>query len=150
MTEINESSDRLDRLERLMEQQIINMDRQLISNAAISQQIKEISVQIKSQATFHDRFEQSLSATKQLIESNAKAIAASSTSIEDERKAITELRRTIRESRLDNLDRHREHQERSNALYDSLEDLHEDIKEIGRKIDRQNPPAWELFASGFY
>lgn len=150
MTEINESSDRLDRLERLIEQQIINMDRQLISNAAISQQIKEISVQIKAQATFHDRFEQSLSATKQLIESNAKAIAASSTSIEDERKAIRELRRTIRESRLDNLDRHREHQERSNALYDSLEDLHEDIKEIGRKIDRQNPPAWELFASGFY
>ena len=141
MTEINESSDRLDRLERLMEQQIINMDRQLISNAAISQQIKEISVQIKAQATFHDRFEQSLSATKHLIESNAKAIAASSTSIEDERKAIRELRRTIRESRLDNLDRHREHQERSNALYDSLEDLHEDIKEIGRKIDRQNPPA---------
>ena len=141
MTEINESSDRLDRLERLMEQQIINMDRQLISNAAISQQIKEISVQIKAQATFHDRFEQSLSATKQLIESNAKAIAASSTSIEDERKAIRELRRTIRESRLDNLDRHREHQERSNALYDSLEDLHEDTKEIERKIDRQNPPA---------
>ena len=141
MTEINESSDRLDRLERLIEQQIINMDRQLISNAAISQQIKEISVQIKAQATFHDRFEQSLSATKQLIESNAKAIAASSTSIEDERKAIRELRRTIRESRLDNLDRHREHQERSNALYDSLEDLHEDTKEIERKIDRQNPPA---------
>jgi len=140
MTEINESSARLDRLERLMEQQIINMDRQLISNADISQQIKEISVQIKAQATFHDRFEQSLSTTKQLIESNAKAIAASSTSIEDERKAIRELRRTIRESRLDNLDRHREHQERSNVLYDSLEDLHEDIKEIGRKIDRQNPP----------
>ncbi|MCY7336879.1 MAG: hypothetical protein LH613_11805 [Chamaesiphon sp.] len=140
MTETNESSARLDRLERLMEQQIINMDRQLISNADISQQIKEISVQIKAQATFHDRFEQSLSATRQLIESNAKAIAASSTSIEDERKAIRELRRTIRESRLDNLDRHREHQERSNVLYDSLEDLHEDIKEIGRKIDRQNPP----------
>ena len=133
MTEINESSDRLDRLERLMEQQIIN-------TADISRQIQEISVQIKAQATFHDRFEQSLSATKQLIESNAKAIAASSTSIEDERKAIRELRRTIGESRLDNLDRHREHQERSNALYDSLEDLHEDIKEIGRKIDRQNPP----------
>ena len=139
MAENNESSDRLDRLERLMEQQIINMDRQLISNTDISQQIKEISVQIKAQATFHDRFEQSLSATKQLIESNAKAITASSTSIEDERKAIRELRRTIRESRLDNLDRHREQQERSNVLYDSLEDLHEDIKEIGRKIDRQNP-----------
>jgi predicted neuraminidase len=131
MTEINESSDRLTRLERLMEQQIIN-------TADLTQQIKEISIQIKAQATFHDRFEQSLSATKQLIESNAKAIAANSTSIDSERKAIKELRRTIRESRLDNLDRHREHQERSNALYDSLEDLHDDIKEIGRKIDRQN------------
>lgn len=74
MTEINESSDRLDRLERLMEQQIIN-------TADLTQQIKEISVQIKAQAIFHDRFEQSLSATKQLIESNAKAIAASSTGI---------------------------------------------------------------------
>jgi hypothetical protein len=34
--------------------------------------------------------------TKQMIESNAKAIAASSTSIENERKAIKELRRTIK------------------------------------------------------
>jgi hypothetical protein len=134
MTETNESSDRLTRLERLMEQQIIN-------TADLTQQIKEVSIQIKAQATFHDKFEQSLSATKQLIKSNAKAIAASSTSIEDERKAIRELRRTIRESRLDNLDRHREHQERSNVLYDSLEDLHEDIREIKRKIDKQNPPT---------
>jgi chromosome segregation ATPase len=133
MTEINESSDRLDRLERLMEQQIIN-------TADLTQQIKEISVQIKAQATFHDRFEQELSTTRKLIESNAKAIAANSTSIDSERKAIKELRRTIRESRLDNLDRHREHQERTNALDDSLDDLHDDIKEIGRKIDRQNPP----------
>ncbi len=61
MTETNASSDRLDRLERLMEQQIINMDRQLISNADLTQQIKEISVQIKAQATFHDRFDQELS-----------------------------------------------------------------------------------------
>jgi predicted nucleic acid-binding Zn-ribbon protein len=122
-----------------MEQQIINMDRQLISNADLTQQIKEISTQIKAQATFHDRFEQSLSATKQLIESNAKAIAANSTSIDSERKAIKELRRTIRESRLDNLDRHRDHQKRTNALYDSLDDLQEDIREIRRKIDRQNP-----------
>ena len=133
MTENDASSDRLDRLERLMEQQIIN-------TADISQQIKEISVQIKAQATFHDRFEQQLTATKQLIESNAKAIAASSTSIENERKAIKELRRSIRESRLENFDRHREHQERTNILYDTLEDLQDDIKEIGRKIDRQNPP----------
>ena len=133
MTENSKYSDRLDRLERLMEQQIIN-------TADISQQIKEISVQIKAQATFHDRFEQQLTATKQLIESNAKAIAASSTSIENERKAIKELRRSIRESRLENFDRHREHQERTNILYDTLEDLQDDIKEIGRKIDRQNPP----------
>jgi predicted neuraminidase len=138
MTATNESSDRLDRLERLMEQQIINMDRQLISNADLTQQIKEISVQIKAQATFHDRFEQELSTTRKLIESNAKAIAANSTSIDSERKAIKELRRTIRESRLDNLDRHRDHQERTNALYDSLDDLQDDIKEIGRKIDRKN------------
>ena len=140
MTEINESSDRLDRLERLMEQQIINMDRQLISNADLTQQIKEISIQIKAQATFHDRFEQELSTTRKLIESNAKAIAANSTSIDSERKAIKELRRTIRESRLDNLDRHRDHQERTNALYDSLDDLQDDIKESGRKIDRKNSP----------
>jgi hypothetical protein len=139
MTENNESSDRLvrvaspkeNRLERLMEQQIIN-------TADLTQQIKEISVQIKAQATFHDRFEQELSTTRKLIESNAKAIAANSTSIDSERKAIRELRRTIRESRLDNLDRHRDHQERTNALYDSLDDLQDDSKEIGRKIDRQN------------
>ena len=49
------------------------------------------------------------------------------------------LRRSIRESRLENFDRHREHQERTNLLYDTIEDLQEDIKEIGRKIDRQNP-----------
>lgn len=131
MAEINESSDRLDRLERLMEQQLIN-------TAELTQQIKEVSTQIKAQATFHDRFEQSLSATKQLIESNAKSIAANSTSIDSERKAIKELRRTIRESRLDNLDRHREHQERTNALYDSLDDLQEDIRGIGKKINGEN------------
>lgn len=139
MTETNESSDRLDRLERLMEQQIINMDRQLISNADLTQQIKEISVQIKAQATFHDRFEQELATTRKLIESNAKAIAANSSSIDSERKAIKELRRTIRESRLDNLDRHREHQERTSVIYDSLDDLQDDIKEIKRKLDRQSP-----------
>jgi hypothetical protein len=138
MTENNESSDRLDRLERLMEQQIINMDRQLVSNADLTQQIKEISIQIKAQATFHDRFEQELSTTRKLIESNVKAIAANSTSIDSERKAIKELRRTIRESRLDNLDRHRDHQELTNALYDSLDDLQDDIKEINRKLDRKN------------
>ncbi len=116
MTQSNESVDRLTRLERLMEQQLIN-------NAELSQQIKEVSVQIKAQSTFHDRFEQSLSSTRQLIDSNAKAIAANSNSIESERKAIRELHRSIRESRLDNLDRHREHQERANSLYDAIEDL---------------------------
>jgi predicted neuraminidase len=139
MTENNESSDRLvrvaspteNRLERLMEQQITN-------TVDLTQQIKEISVQIKAQAIFHDRFEQELSTTRKLIESNAKSIAANSTSIDSERKAIRELRRTIRESRLDNLDRHRDHQERTNALYDSLDDLQDDIKEIGKKIDRKN------------
>jgi predicted neuraminidase len=144
MTEANESIDRLTRLERLMEKQLINnveLSQQIKEvNAELSQQIKEVSVQIKAQATFHDRFEQSLSATRQLIESNAKAIAANSTSIDGERKAIKELRRTIRESRLENIDRYRESQERSTSLYDTLEDLQEDIKEIGRKIDRQNPP----------
>jgi hypothetical protein len=68
MTQSNESVDRLTRLERLMEQQLIN-------NADLSQQIKEVSVQIKVQATFHNPFEQSLSATRQLIDSNAKVIA---------------------------------------------------------------------------
>ena len=100
MTENNESSNRLDRLEQLMEQQIIN-------TADLTQQIKEISVQIKAQVTFHDRFEQELSTTRKLIESNAKAIAANSTSIDSERKAIKELRRSIRESRFEHLDRHR-------------------------------------------
>jgi hypothetical protein len=50
------------------------MEQQLINTADLTQQIKEISIQIKAQATFHDRFEQSLSATRQLIDSNAKAI----------------------------------------------------------------------------
>jgi hypothetical protein len=46
---------------------------------------------------------------------------------------------TNQESRLDNLDRHRDHQELTNALYDSMDELQDDIKEIGRKIDRQDP-----------
>ena len=132
MTENNESSNRLDRLERLMEQQIIN-------TADLTQQIKEISVQIKAQATFHDRFEQELSTTRKLIESNAKAIAANSTSIDSERKAIKELRRSIRESRFENLDRHRDTLDRNHALAEAVEDLQDDIKEINRKLDRKNP-----------
>jgi predicted TIM-barrel fold metal-dependent hydrolase len=134
MTENNDSSARLDRLERLMEQQSID-------TADITQQIKEVSTQIKTQATFYDRFDQSLSATKQLIESNAKAIAANITSIDSERKAIRELRRSIRESRFDNLDRHPRTSRKDYALYDILEEIQEDIREIGRKIDRQNPSA---------
>jgi chromosome segregation ATPase len=147
MTENNESSNRLDRLERLMEQQIINTADLTQQIKEVNIQIKEVSVQIKAQATFHDRFEQELATTRKLIESNAKAIAANSTSIDSERKAIKELRRTIRKSRLDNLvgvaspleNRHREHQEWTNALYDSLDDLQDDIKEINRKLDRKNP-----------
>jgi methyl-accepting chemotaxis protein len=95
MTEVNESPDRLTPLERLMEQQLINTAELSQQIKEVSVQIKEVSVQIKAQATFHDRFEQSLSATRQLIDSNAKAIAANSTSIESERKAIRELRRSI-------------------------------------------------------
>ncbi len=114
------------------------MEQQVINTADLTQQIKEISTQIKAQATFHDRFDRSLSATKQLIESNTKVIAANITSIETERKAIRELRRSIRESQLENFDRYRR-QERTSALYDTIEDLQEDIREIGRKIDRQSP-----------
>jgi chromosome segregation ATPase len=132
MTTTDESSSRLDRLERLMEQQLTN-------SAELTQQIKEISVQIKAQATFHDRFEQELSATKQLIESNAKAIAANSTSIDSERKAIRELRRSIRESRMENLDRHRDTIDRNNSLAEAVEEIQDDIKHIRRYFDRQNP-----------
>jgi chromosome segregation ATPase len=133
MTATDGSSSRLDRLERLMEQQLTN-------SAELTQQIKEISVQIKAQATFHDRFEQELSATKQLIESNAKAIAANSTSIDSERKAIRELRRSIRESRMENLDRHRDTIDRNNSLAEAVEEIQDDMKHIRRYFDRQNPP----------
>jgi chromosome segregation ATPase len=132
MTTTDESSSRLDRLERLMEQQLTN-------SAELTQQIKEISVQIKAQATFHDRFEQELSATKQLIESNAKAIAANGTSIDSERKAIRELRRSIRESRMENLDRHRDTIDRNNSLAEAVEEIQDDMKHIRQYFDRQNP-----------
>jgi chromosome segregation ATPase len=130
MTASNESSSRLDRLERLMEQQLTN-------SAELTQQIKEISIQIKAQATFHDRFEQGLSATKQLIESNAKAIAANSTSIDSERKAIRELRRSIRESRIENLERHRDTLDRNNSLAEAVEEMQDDLREIRRRFDPQ-------------
>ena len=130
MTENDNSSSRLDRLEQLMEQQLIN-------SAEITQQIKEISIQIKLQATFHDRFEQELSATKQLIESNAKAIASNSTSIDSERKAIRELRRSIRDSRMENIDRHRDTLDRNNALAEAVEEMQDDLKEIRLRFDSQ-------------
>jgi hypothetical protein len=46
----------------------------------------------------------------------AKAIAANSTSIDSERKAIRELRRSIRESRIEHLVRHRDPLDRNNSL----------------------------------
>ena len=132
MTENNEPSDRLDRLERLMEQQIIN-------TADLTQQIKEISVQIKAQTTFHDKFEQELSTTRKLIESNVNASAISSNGFDSECKAIKELRRSIRESRFEHLDRHRDTLDRNHALAEAVEDLQDDIKEINRKLNRKNP-----------
>ena len=131
MRKNNEDPSRLDRLERLMEQQLIN-------SAELTQQIKEISTQIKAQATFHDRFEQELSTTKQLIESNAKAIAANSTSIDSERKAIRELRRSIREARMESLDRHRDTLDRSSSLAEVVEEMQDDIKQIRQYFDQQN------------
>jgi chromosome segregation ATPase len=146
MTATDESSTRLDRLERLMEQQLTNSAEltQQIKEISVqikgqATQIKEISVQIKAQVTFHDRFEQELSATKQLIESNAKAIAANSTSIDSERKAIRELRRSIRESRMENLDRHRDTIDRNSSLAEAVEEIQDDMKHIRRYFDRQNP-----------
>jgi chromosome segregation ATPase len=130
MTQANESSDRFDRLEALMDRVVTNV-------AETSQQIKEVSIQIKSQATFHDRFEQELAETRKLIQSNAKAIQAN-----DEREierakyellAIREVRRSIRSSHAESLDR-------NNALQESIEDLRDEIKEINERIDRQNPP----------
>ena len=85
----------------------------------------------------HDRFEQGLSATKQLIESNAKAIAANSTSIDSERKAIRELRRSIRDSRMENIDRHRDTLDRNNALAEAVEEMQDDLKEIRLRFDSQ-------------
>jgi chromosome segregation ATPase len=130
MTQANESSDRLDRLEALM-------DRVVITVAETSQQIKEVSIQIKAQATFHDRFEQELAETRKLIQSNAKAIQANSEREIERAKyelaAIREVRRSIRSSHAESLDR-------NNALQESIEDLRDEIKEINERIDRQNPP----------
>ena len=130
MTQANESSDRLDRLEALM-------DRVVTTVAETSQQIKEVSIQIKAQATFHDRFEQELAETRKLIQSNAKAIQANGEREIERAKyelaAIREVRRSIRSSHAESLDR-------NNALQESIEDLRDEIKEINERIDRQNPP----------
>jgi DNA repair ATPase RecN len=92
MTQANESNDRLARLEELMAQVLTTV-------AETSQQIREISVHIKAQASFHNRFEQELTELKKIIQSNAKAIEANGDrDVERARyelSAIRELRRTI-------------------------------------------------------
>lgn len=65
MTEATESLDRLTRLKRLMEQQLINTADLTQQVKEVSVQIREVSIQIKAQATFPARFEQLLSATRQ-------------------------------------------------------------------------------------
>jgi phage shock protein A len=125
MTQANESNDRLSRLEELMAQVLTTV-------AETSQQIREISVHIKAQASFHNRFEQELTELKKIIQSNAKAIEANGErDVERARyelSAIRELRRTIRNSHAENLDR-------NNALQESIEDLRDIIQEL----DRNNP-----------
>jgi phage shock protein A len=125
MTQANESNDRLSRLEELMAQVLTTV-------AETSQQIREISVHIKAQASFHNRFEQELTELKKIIQSNAKAIEANGERDVDraryELSAIRELRRTIRNSHAENLDR-------NNALQESIEDLRDIIQEL----DRNNP-----------
>lgn len=125
MTQSNQPSDRIDRLEELMAQILTTV-------AETSQQIREISVQIKAQATFHDRFEQELSETKKLIQSNAKAIQANGERDVERAKyelaSIRELRRVIRNSHAESLDR-------NNALQESVEDLRDRVQDI----DNNNP-----------
>jgi uncharacterized protein YeeX (DUF496 family) len=120
MTQSNESSDRLTRLERLMEQQLIN-------NAELSQQTKEVSVQIKAQTTFHDRFEQSLSATRQLIDLNTKANA-------ENNQQISKL-----------IEVERANERKTNSIAKSVMAVTSDVKDtvvsvkaIARALERQN------------
>jgi predicted Rossmann fold nucleotide-binding protein DprA/Smf involved in DNA uptake len=120
MTEANESIDRLTRLEWLMEQQLIN-------NAELSQQIKEVSVQIKAQATFDNPFDRSLSATRQLIDSNAKVIAENTQQISKLVKfQCTNERRTnsIAKSVM--------------AVTSDVKDTVVSVKAIARALERQN------------
>jgi hypothetical protein len=80
MTQASESNDRIDRLEALMAQAIAaiaeNSQENRRINQELTEEIREVSVQIKAQATFHDRFEQELAETRKLIQLNAKAIQA--------------------------------------------------------------------------
>lgn len=161
MTQAIEPNDRID-LEALMAQAIQTIqiiaattaattaetNRQMAEyTAETNRQLREVSIQIKAQATFHDRFEQELSETRKLIQSNAKAIQSSGDSftvqmnreIEQtkyELAAIRELRRSMRTSHAESLDR-------NNALQESIEDLRDEIKELNNKIDRQSPPPPE-------
>lgn len=132
MSQANDSGDRLDRLEALMAQAIATIAE---TTAETNRQIREVSVQIKAQATFHDRFEQELAETRKLIQSNAKAIQANGDREIERAKyellAIREVRRSIRSSHAESLDR-------NNALQESIEDLRDEIKEINDRIDRQN------------
>lgn len=132
MSQANDSGDRLDRLEALMAQAIATIAE---TTAETNRQIREVSVQIKAQATFHDQFEQELAETRKLIQSNAKAIQANGDREIERAKyellAIREVRRSIRSSHAESLDR-------NNALQESIEDLRDEIKEINDRIDRQN------------
>ena len=146
VTQVNEPTDRLDRLEALMAQviaenraasqetnrQIQETSQQLQDN---NQQIKEVSTQIRAMATFHYRFEQELSATKRLIEANAKAIESNGSRdvarAKYELDSIRELSRSIRYAHAQSLDD-------NNALRDSIEDLRDDLQEIKQKLDRPN------------
>jgi methyl-accepting chemotaxis protein len=137
MTAANDPNDRLDHLEQLLAQTIsvvaetsAKVSETSAKVAETSQQIREVSTQIKAQATFHDRFDQELTELRKLIQSNAKAIQASSDRelerARNELAAIRELRRTIRTSHAETLDR-------NNALQESIEDLRDLLQERGPK-----------------
>jgi hypothetical protein len=106
MSQANDSGDRIDRLEALMAQAIATIAE---TTTETNRQIREVSVQIKAQATFHDRFEQELAETRKLIQSNAKAIQANGDREIERAKyellAIREVRRSIRSFHAESLDR---------------------------------------------
>ncbi len=127
MTQSNESIDRLTRLERLMEQQIINTADLTQQIKEVGVQIKEVSVQIKAQATFHDRFEQSLSATRQVIDSNAKANAENTQQISkliEVERANERINNSIAKSVM--------------AVTSDVKDTVVSVKVIARALERQN------------